>query len=283
MKPKSRKKRHVFEKREKKTKTKQKIKKFESFETLSDSDGLHLDAFLPIVSAMVTATLVPPRGAGGSGTPIKRPIHPSASFPSTKKQRSYDDDISGTVKSGFVDDQDGGGGGLTIPAQMIKLDQSEIRLNSPSGILKSNLKAASPICSSSLSSNILDSPSEIDKRGMYSEFVQAALDDRSRGKDGSYQELVSQFRPPSQKSMSSIPSITLLQTLLHSLSNVASRLDRRNHTPLVDNILTLPWATMGGDSFARTWMRFVCTLCSVRSEWVGEVLSRAVKGLSYRE
>lgn len=226
---------------------------------------------------MVMATLVPTGVAGGSAAPIKRPNHPSASFPVKKKQRSYDYDNSSTMKRGFTDDQDGGG--LTVPAQIIKLDQSDNPPNSPSGILKSKLKATP---SNSLSSNTFDSPSESDKRGMYSEFVQAALDDRSRGKEGSYQELVSQFRP-SQKTMSSIPSITLLQTLLHSLSNVASRLDRRNHTPLVDNILTLPWATMGGDSFSRTWMRFVCTLCSARSEWVGEVLSRAVKGLSYRE
>jgi hypothetical protein len=230
---------------------------------------------------MVMATLVSPgagRGSGSSATPTKRPGNPSAPFPATKKQRSYDNGSLDALKRGVSDD----GGYISTLAsapQIVKVEQSEIQPLSPIG-LKSSLKSSS---SSSLTSNALDSPSENDKRGMYSEFVQAALDDRTRGKEVSYQELVSQFRAPSPRTSSSLPSITLLQTLLHSLSNVASRLDRRNHTVLVDNILTLPWATMGGDSFARTWMRFVCTLCSARSEWVGEVLSRAVRGLSYRE
>lgn len=122
---------------------------------------------------------------------------------------------------------------------------------------------------------------------MYSDYVHKALDDRAHGRDASYHELVSQFKLPAAKDLSStaaaaLPPISLLQMLLHALSSTASKLDRRNHAPLVQAILTLPWATMGGDTFARTWMRFVCNLCSVRSEWVGEVLSRAVQGLSYR-
>lgn len=223
------------------------------------------------------ATLVSPAAeqVGGGGTPAKRSGNPSAPFPATKKQRSYDNSGPEALKSLSTGDHPA----LVSVPQIAKLEQLvDTPSLSPIG-LKSSLKSSAP----NLSSNTLDSPSENDKRGMYSEFVQAALDDRTRGKEVSYQELVAQFRAPSPRNLTSLPSITLLQTLLHSLSNVASRLDRRNHTILVDNILTLPWATMGGDTFARTWMRFICTLCSARSEWVGEVLSRAVKGLSYRE
>jgi hypothetical protein len=226
---------------------------------------------------MVMATLVSPAAerGGSSGTPAKRPGNSSAPFPATKKQRSYDNSSTEAITGLLAGDHPT----LASAPQIAKLEHLvDTPPLSPLG-LKSSLKSSAP----NLTSNTFDSPSENDKRGMYSEFVQAALDDRTRGKEVSYQELVAQFRTPSPRNLGSLPSITLLQTLLHSLSNVASRLDRRNHTILVDNILTLPWATMGGDSFARTWMRFVCTLCSARSEWVGEVLSRAVKGLSYRE
>ncbi|PWN38377.1 RNA polymerase I-specific transcription initiation factor RRN3 [Meira miltonrushii] len=128
-----------------------------------------------------------------------------------------------------------------------------------------------------------DSPSESDKRGFYFDYVKKALADKMRGQDKEYLELVAQFNLPSQTSTTSAPPpIGLLQMLLHALTGVASKLDRRNHHALVNAILTLPWATMGGDIFARTWIRFVCTLCSGRSEWVSEVLARAIKGFSYR-
>lgn len=118
---------------------------------------------------------------------------------------------------------------------------------------------------------------------MYFDYVHNALVDKLRGKDATYQEMVTQFKlPTSRNTTAAMPSVGILQMLLTALSNEASRLDRRNHTPLVHAILTLPWATMGGDSFARTWTRFVCNLCSVRSEWTLEILSRAVRGLSYR-
>lgn len=185
------------------------------------------------------------------------------------------------MKRAFPDDRGGDyAASLASPAQMVKLEQPDLPVSSPTSVpLKSSLKSSV----ANVPSNVLDSPSEGDKRGMYLDYVQSALDNRARGKEASYAELVSQFRAPSPRSVSSSPPISLLQMLLHSLTNVASRLDRRNHTPLIDSILTLPWATMGGDAFSRTWMRFVCTLCSARSEWVGEVLSRAVKGLRYRE
>lgn len=232
---------------------------------------------------MVTATLIPTIPVSSGGTP-KRSIHSTASFPVAKKQRSYEDHNRGSgssiMKRGFQEDKDGHYSSSVAPpaAQMMKVETNEFSMGSP-GPRKSSLKSAN----ANVSAIVLDSPTEGDKKGMYSDYVQSALDDRARGKEASYLELVSQFRSPSPKNPSSAPPISLLQMLLHSLSNVASRLDRRNHSALVDGILTLPWATMGGDVFARTWMRFVCTLCSARSEWVGEVLSRSVKGLSYRE
>ena len=235
--------------------------------------------------------------------PVKRPAnqqqHQGAIFPAAKKHRSHDgaaaaatattpliDDLN--TKRGFTSDKDGGhyAPSLSSPSQLI--DRNEFPLGGSNGPAspggpprKSSLKTSNS--GTTTPTMLVESPSEGDKKGMYSEFVQGALDDRARGRDTSYQELVGQFRPPTSKSPSASHSTSLLQMLLHSLSNVASRLDKRNHTPLVDNILTLPWATMGGDSFARTWMRFVCTLCSARNEWIGDVLARAVKGLSYRE
>lgn len=236
---------------------------------------------------MVTATAFGHiNAAESSNASTKRPIHQSSVHPVAKKHRSYDGNSIIGMKKASIDDNDGKlySPSITSPSQIFKVEQPDFPLQVGTGLgstpLKSSLKSGGAAIPPS---NIPQSPSEGDKRGMYSEFVQGALDDRARGKDSTYQELVAQFRPPSSRSGSSAPSINLLQMLLHSLSNIASRLDRRNHAPLVDNILTLPWATMGGDAFARVWMRFVCTLCSARNEWIGEVLTRAVKGLSYRE
>lgn len=37
------------------------------------------------------------------------------------------------------------------------------------------------------------------------------------------------------------------------------------------------------DAFASMWIRFVCSLVSARGEWLVNVLTRSIKGLSYRE
>ncbi|UZJ51581.1 hypothetical protein CBS101457_000901 [Exobasidium rhododendri] len=233
---------------------------------------------------MVTATLAPPNIPDSNASTPKRTLNSPAPFPAAKKRRSYEDrntngggsSINTTLRRGHPEQLVSI---VSSPAHTSRDEASDVSMSSP-GPLKSSFKSATS--NTITTSSMPGSPSEGDKKGMYSDYVVNALDDRARGKESSYLELVSQFRSPSPKSLSSAPPIGLLQMLLHSLSNVASRLDRRNHAALVDGILTLPWATMGGDAFARIWMRFVCTLCSARSEWVGEVLSRAVKGLSYR-
>jgi RNA polymerase I-specific transcription initiation factor RRN3 len=73
-----------------------------------------------------------------------------------------------------------------------------------------------------------------------------------------------------------------LLSWLSATTHVVSSLDRR-HSALVDAILSLPWTSLGGESFARAWIRFVCALVSARAEWTGDVCKRAVKGLGFRE
>ncbi|MCO5589639.1 hypothetical protein L7F22_043607 [Adiantum nelumboides] len=230
---------------------------------------------------------------GGEETPGKRSQGPDTYPVVTKRQRSF----AGEVKKEDVEREYGRGQNLIGPSlpsdeitplaspitNIMKLDNDVQRSTSPS-VLKSSLKPTTPNLVDAVKASIgSDSPSESDKRGFYFDYVKKALADKMRGQDKEYLELITQFNLPSQGSTSSAPPpIGLLQMLLHALTGVASKLDRRNHHALVNAILTLPWATMGGDIFARTWIRFVCTLCSGRSEWVSEVSARAIKGFSYR-
>lgn len=121
------------------------------------------------------------------------------------------------------------------------------------------------------------------RRGMYISFVENALTERQRGNEASYTELVAQFKMSDPSRTSAGPNPTQLLSWLGALTHVVSSLDRRNHALLIESIISLPWTTMGGDIFARTWTRFVCALCSTRSEWLSMVLNRAVQGLTFRE
>ncbi|PWN51036.1 RNA polymerase I-specific transcription initiation factor RRN3 [Violaceomyces palustris] len=118
------------------------------------------------------------------------------------------------------------------------------------------------------------------RQGMYLAFVNNALAEKRAGNLGPYMELVAQFQAPSPTSSTPNTSPTQLRSWLSALSHVVSSLDR-SHSQLVENILLLPWATMS-EAFSHMWIKFVCSLVSARGEWLTSVLSRAVKGLSYR-
>lgn len=113
----------------------------------------------------------------------------------------------------------------------------------------------------------------------------------TQGSNERYHELLSQFRSllpnPSQQPSSTASSSTLpptpsqLRIWLDALTHVVSKLDK-THTPLVETILAIPWATMD-DQFVSAYVRFVGALVSARTEWLRSVLEKCVKGFKYRE
>ena len=76
------------------------------------------------------------------------------------------------------------------------------------------------------------------------------------------------------------PGAPQLRSWLEALTHVVSKLDK-NHTPLVETILAIPWATME-ESFGVAYVRFIGALVSARPEWLRSILEKCVKGFKYR-
>ncbi|KAL7410392.1 RNA polymerase I-specific transcription initiation factor RRN3-domain-containing protein [Mrakia frigida] len=117
------------------------------------------------------------------------------------------------------------------------------------------------------------------KKGMYGTFVVKALVDMENGIPETYNDLLSQIRPSSS---SSTPlKTTLLLPLLTALSSHASLLSSTTHASLIQAIVQLPWTT-ADESFVRVYTTMIGVIVSLRMEWVGEVVSNCVRGLSFQ-
>lgn len=112
----------------------------------------------------------------------------------------------------------------------------------------------------------------------------------NKGNNEKYQELISQFEallPTTSLASTSSSSSTLpptssqLRIWLDALTHVVSKLDK-SHTPLVETILAIPWATME-DNFVAAYIRFISALVSARAEWLKAILEKCVKGFRYRK
>ncbi|KAM0751693.1 RNA polymerase I-specific transcription initiation factor RRN3 [Meredithblackwellia eburnea MCA 4105] len=141
------------------------------------------------------------------------------------------------------------------------------------------------------------------KKGMFLAFIDDAFARRAKGDNVRYSELIAQFRsllpsatkrpdqPPSSSSLAAPagpsssspnadPASPQLKVWLDALTHVVSKLDK-THAPLVETIISLPWATLD-DSFVAAYVRFIGALVSARTEWLRPVLEKCVKGFKYR-
>ncbi|EJU06295.1 RNA polymerase I-specific transcription initiation factor RRN3 [Dacryopinax primogenitus] len=112
---------------------------------------------------------------------------------------------------------------------------------------------------------------------MYLTFVKNALGERRKGKNGPYEELVTQFSTASKPGPTT--SLEQLRSWLDALSHVVSQLDKL-YSSLVDSVLNLPWST-ADELFVKSYIAFVGLLVSARPEYLGNVLERNVKGFTY--
>lgn len=115
------------------------------------------------------------------------------------------------------------------------------------------------------------------QRGLIAVFVPNALRDSVRGDMGGYNELLAYFLPtPLQPT----PSLSLLLPLVRTLAANVSLL-APVHGSLVSAIISLPWAT--DDKFVRAFIGWAGVLVSARPEYTKELVTMAVKGLTWRE
>ncbi|KAM0791979.1 hypothetical protein ACM66B_002740 [Microbotryomycetes sp. NB124-2] len=128
------------------------------------------------------------------------------------------------------------------------------------------------------------------KKRMFLSFVANAFEERAKGNNETYNQLVAEFRtvlpsssvqPTTETAPADLPAPQIrLRMLLESLTHVVSQLDE-SHAPLVNTILAAPWATMD-DSFVGAYLRFVGALVSARTEWLRSVLDKCARGFKYR-
>ncbi|KAG8689327.1 hypothetical protein FRC11_003127 [Ceratobasidium sp. 423] len=117
------------------------------------------------------------------------------------------------------------------------------------------------------------------RKDMYLTFVKNALKERLRGNSEPFHELVGQFSPAKLNETDG-GSTVQLRSWIAALSHVVSSLER-SHAPLVEAVLTTPWATYD-DAFTATYTNFVGVLVSARPEYLASVLSRCVQGFTYQ-
>ncbi|SPO35377.1 related to RRN3 - RNA polymerase I specific transcription factor [Pseudozyma flocculosa] len=204
-------------------------------------------------------------GNDATYSPAKRRSPPSddesddSDSPTASDASSQDDDDDG-------DDDEGGKQASSSP-----LPSSQQRRP-----IRSALSSRSRAPSGSLAAMTALSPAGDYRQGMYLSFVSNALQEKSQGNLGPYNELAAQFNI-SAPALRASPA--QLKSWMAALSHVVSALDR-THSQLVENILQLPWYLVE-DHFAHLWIKFVCSLVSARGEWLNSVLSQAVQGLEY--
>jgi len=104
--------------------------------------------------------------------------------------------------------------------------------------------------------------------------------DSFQGNEAPYLELVSHFQP---SPTTPIPDLTALVSLVQALISNITLLQAGPHSVLVKSIIELPWASAGDEAFVRVYTGFLGVLCSAKTEWVSEVVTMAVKGLTWRE
>jgi RNA polymerase I-specific transcription initiation factor RRN3 len=101
-----------------------------------------------------------------------------------------------------------------------------------------------------------------------------------QGNDTPYLELTSHFLPTPT---TPIPDLTSLISLIQAMISNINLLQASTHASLVKAIINLPWASAGDEPFVRIYTGFLGVLCSAKTEWIGEVVNMAVKGLTWRK
>ncbi|CAH7666026.1 RNA polymerase I-specific transcription initiation factor RRN3 [Phakopsora pachyrhizi] len=131
------------------------------------------------------------------------------------------------------------------------------------------------------------SPNHPIRRGIYLDFIDTALCERSKGHLDRYDQLMGEFDPLLSSSYSttfsisgSDPTVLRILSWVNALGSMVSRLDR-SHSALVNKVVRLPW-TILGDEFANEYCRFVLGLVSSRSDWIQSILQSIVRGFQYK-
>jgi len=66
-----------------------------------------------------------------------------------------------------------------------------------------------------------------------------------------------------------------------ALTHVVSGLER-NHAPLVEALITLPWTTMD-DAFVKSYTSFTGMLITAKPEYLSPILRTLVQGFTFRK
>ena len=117
---------------------------------------------------------------------------------------------------------------------------------------------------------------EVFQRGLIAVFVPNALKEIIQGKTAHYNELLAHFIP-----IPLTPDLPPLLPLLRALTAHVSLLSPDFHSTLVTAIISLPWAT-GDDKFVKTFVGWAGVLVTAHPHWAREVMTMAVKGLTWR-
>ena len=97
-----------------------------------------------------------------------------------------------------------------------------------------------------------------------------------QGDRTAYSELVGQFKSTSTSSQAE------QKLWFEALSNTVNKINKAQHSLLIDTILAIPWATaFTQDSTARAYIRFVSTLVAAKPEWLKAVVEKIVKGFRW--
>lgn len=117
------------------------------------------------------------------------------------------------------------------------------------------------------------------QRQLIGVFVPRALKESLEGKTHNYSDLLSHFLPlPGATN----PQLAPLLPLLRALTAHVSLLDTAVHHSLISAIVNLPWAT-ADDRFVKCYVGFCGVLVSAHPGWAREIVSMAVKGLTWRK
>jgi RNA polymerase I-specific transcription initiation factor RRN3 len=102
----------------------------------------------------------------------------------------------------------------------------------------------------------------------------------SQGNNEPFNELVDQFNPKRPRG-DGAPVTPQLRLWLLALSHMVSQLERQ-HAPLVDAIVNMPWFTMD-TAFVNSYIDFTGMLLSARPEYLSLVLGKIAQGFTHRK
>lgn len=117
------------------------------------------------------------------------------------------------------------------------------------------------------------------QRQLIGVFVPRALKESLEGKTHNYSDLLSHFLPLPG---AAAPQIAPLLPLLRALTAHVSLLDSGVHHALITAIVNLPWAT-ADDRFVKCYVGFCGVLVSAHPGWAREIVTMAVRGLTWRK